>query len=264
MKVGFVQLAPVLRDLQATIRTIEALIPATGPADLLVLPELCNSGYDFRSAKEAWDCSESVKDSVFIRYLESLSAKRHCHIVSGFNERDGDRLYNSAVLVGPDGYIGAYRKLHLFLNEKDLFTPGDIGLPVFDIGLCKIGITICFDWIFPEIWRILALEGADLICHPSNLVIPGLAQRAVPIHALTNRVFVITANRIGTEGELTFTGRSIIADPRGAVLIEASGASEKVGIVDIDIELARDKMMTPRNHLLADRRPEEYRRLLKR
>ncbi len=262
MKIGFVQFAPVLADVAATIRKIDRLGRLYGGADLLVLPELCNSGYNFRSAEQAWAASEEIGDSVFLRYLETLCRQHDFHVVSGFSERDGDHQYNSAVLVGPRGYVGRYRKLHLFMNEKDYFQPGDAGLPVFDIGLCRVGMLVCFDWIFPEAWRVLALQGADVICHPSNLVLPGLAQRAVPIHALTNRVYVVTANRIGSEGELAFTGLSTIADPRGELLLQASPSEEEVGLVDIDIGLARDKQITSRNHLFADRRPLEYSRLL--
>jgi predicted amidohydrolase len=162
------------------------------------------------------------------------------------------------VLVGPQGYVGRYRKLHLFMNEKDFFQPGNAGLPVFDIGLCKVGMLVCFDWLFPEVWRILALKGADVICHPSNLVLPRLAQQAVPIHALVNRVYVVTANRIGSEGKLTFTGMSTIADPRGEVLSQASSADQELCVVEVDPELAKGKAITPRNNVLADRRPEEY------
>mgnify|MGYP001152469718 CR=1 FL=1 len=136
--------------------------------------------------------------------------------------------------------------------------PGDAGLPVFDIGLCRVGILVCFDWIFPEAWRVLALKGADVVCHPSNLVLPGLAQRGVPIHALMNRLYVVTANRVGTEGDLTYTGRSLVADPLGDVPVEASPAGEEVGVAEIDVSLARNKRVTPRNDVLADRRPEEY------
>ncbi|MCK4302367.1 MAG: carbon-nitrogen hydrolase [candidate division Zixibacteria bacterium] len=258
MRIGFVQLAPYLGDMQATMHRIDALMADADGADLLVLPELCNSGYNFESREQAWETSEELGSSVFMRYLEAKCRQHGMHIVSGINERDGDRLYNTAVLVGPDGCLGKYRKLHLFLNEKDYFTPGDLGLPVFDIGPCKIGLVICFDWLFPEAWRVLALKGADIICHPSNLVIPGLAQKAIPIHSVINRVFVITANRVGTEGALTFTGLSTIADPRSDVLVQASATEEAVRTVDIDISLARDKMITPRNHALNDRRPEEY------
>ena len=262
MKVGFIQFAPVLGDVQATIRKIDRFISLAETADLLVLPELCNSGYNFESHQQAWDTSEEVKDSIFVRYLESLCREHNLYVVSGFNERDNDRLYNTAVLIGPNGYIGKYRKLHLFVNEKDYFTPGNAGLPVFDIGLCKLGMLICFDWIFPEVWRILALKGADVICHPSNLVIPGLAQKAIPVHALTNRVYVITANRIGTEGDLSFSGLSTIADPKGDILAQASRSDEEIKTVDIDVALARDKMITPRNDIFADRRPKEYMSLI--
>ncbi len=258
MKIGFVQFAPVLGDVESTIRKLDRLIGSDVVADIWVLPELCNSGYNFSSRRQARETSEEVADSVFIRYLESVCAQRGCHIVSGFNERDRDTLYNSAVLVGPDGYMGKYRKLHLFFNEKDYFEPGDVGLPVFDIGLCKLGILVCFDWIFPEAWRVLALKGADVICHPSNLVLPELAQRAVPIHALTNRVYVVTANRIGVEGNLAFTGLSTIANPQGNVLVQASQVEEEVGIVDVDVGLARNKWVTSRNDIFADRRPDDY------
>lgn len=261
MKIGFMQFAPMLGDVDATLATIDRLMPQARGADLLVLPELCNSGYHFQSAEQAWDTSEEVPAGRFVRHLEDLCQQYGVHLVSGLNERDGDRLYNSAVLVGPQGYVGRYRKLHLFLNEKDYFQPGDAGLPVFDIGSCKVGMLVCFDWIFPEAWRVLMLRGADVICHPSNLVLPGLAQRAVPIHALVNRLFTVTANRVGSERDLTFTGLSTIANPKGEVLAQASATGEEVVIVDVDMAEARDKQITARNHLRMDRRPEEYRAL---
>jgi predicted amidohydrolase len=121
---------------------------------------------------------------------------------------------------------------------------------------------VCFDWLFPEAWRALALKGADLICHPSNLVLPGLAQQAIPIRALSNRIYVVTANRIGTERNLTFTGLSTIADPGGKVLLQASSSEESMGLVDVDVEQARDKDITARNNILDDRRPQEYAELV--
>ena len=117
--------------------------------------------------------------------------------------------------------IGKYRKVHLFMNEWDIFEKGNLGFPVFDFGICKIGMLICFDWIFPEVWRILALKGADIICHPSNLVLP-YAQQAVPVHGMINRTFNITANRIGIERGIKFTGESIISDPEGKIIKKAS------------------------------------------
>lgn len=258
MKVGFLQFAPALGDVQATIQRIDRLIRRCETCDILVLPELCNSGYNFQSHEQAWETSEEIENSIFVQYLISKCKEQHVHMVSGFNERENDVLYNSTILIGPEGYIGSYRKLHLFMKEKDYFKPGNKGLPVFDIGLCTIGMLICFDWIFPEVWRILALQGADIICHPSNLVLPGLAQRAIPIYALINRIYIVTANRIGTEEDLTFTGHSIIANPKGDVLIQASRTNEEIGIKRIDIGLAKDKMITERNDVFKDRRPQEY------
>ena len=258
MKVGFVQFAPALGDVQATMAKIERLSARCVGADLLVLPELCNSGYNFGSRKQAWDTSEAIEGSRFLEFLRAVCQRLDCHLVTGFNERAGEHLYNSAVLLNAWGYVGRYRKLHLFLNEKDFFQPGDAGLPVLDIGLCRVAMLVCFDWIFPEAWRALALKGADVVCHPSNLVLPGLAQRAVPVRAVTNRLYVVTANRTGSEGDLTFTGASLIASPQGEVLAQAPAAGEQVEVVEIDVALARDKRITPRNHVFDDRRPEAY------
>jgi predicted amidohydrolase len=264
VKIGFIQFAPVLGDLKTTINRLDPLICAHTGADILVLPELCNSGYNFRSYEQCWAASEEITNSVFLRYLESLCSEEKLYIVSGFNERDGDKLFNSSILVGPDGYIGKYRKLHLFMNEKDFFQPGNVGFPVFDIGPCRVGMLVCFDWIFPEAWRILALKGADVIGHPSNLVLPGLAQSAIPTHALVNRIYIVTANRIGVEGKLKFTGLSTIADPKGQVLLQAPEFEDQVGVVDVDITLARDKRVTSRNHVFEDRWPEAYQYLVER
>jgi predicted amidohydrolase len=258
MKVGLVQFAPQLADLDTTLSNLQRLLTQLEPADLIVLPELCNSGYNFESKEQAWSSSETVDDSHFLRFLTDHCRGNNCHIVSGFNERAGDRLYNSALLVGPKGVIGKYRKLHLFMNEKDYFEPGDLGAPLFELNGVRLGMLICFDWLFPEVWRLLALRGADVICHPSNLVIPGNCQRAMPTHALTNRVFTVTANRIGSEGDLNFTGGSIICDTKGKVLLMAPEKEEAAMVVEFDPFDARDKSITAQNDVFADRRPDVY------
>ena len=260
MKIGFLQFQPVLGDADANRRRLRAWGPALAEADLVVLPELCNSGYHFASRDQARSLAEDAERGPFVQLLLELAQQHDVHLVAGVNEWDAEAgcCYNTAVLIGPGGWIGKYRKLHLFMREREFFAPGDAGLPVFDMGIARIGLLICFDWIFPEAWRVLALRGADIICHPSNLVLPGLAQRATPVHAVTNRVYVITANRVGSEGELTFTGLSTIASPRAEVLLQADATSEHLGLVDADIALARDKQVTPMNHVLHDRRPECY------
>ncbi len=261
MRVGFVQLAPILADRDATIAKIDRLLEGVDLPDLLVFPELCNSGYNFTSPRQARQLAETVEDSIFLAYLAEICRRAGCFIVTGINELAGESLYNTAVLLGPDGYIGKYRKLHLFLNEKDIFRPGDLGLPVFDLGFCRLGMLICFDWIFPEAWRVLALQGADIICHPSNLVLPGMAQRGVSVHAMTNRVYIILANRTGAERELSFTGCSMVADPSGDTLAAADDRIEGISATEIDVEKARNKRVTTRNDIFADRRPREYQSL---
>jgi len=126
----------------------------------------------------------------------------------------------------------------------------------------RIGMMICFDWAFPEIARSLALQGADLLCHPSNLVLPGHCQLAMRARCLENGIFAITANRCGEDrrpqGTLRFTGRSQIVGTRGEVLVRAPAATAAVRVAEIDPASSRDKNLTPRNHLLRDRRPEFY------
>lgn len=262
MKIGFLQFAPVLDNLDATLEIIARYENEFRDADLLVLPELCNSGYNFTSPDQAWRSSERVDKSDFVGYLQNLCHRQRLHIATGFNERHGGKLYNSSLLIGPQGVEGKYRKLYLFKNEKDFFAPGDLGLPVFEIEGYKVGMLVCFDWIFPETWRVLALKGAQVICHPSNLVLPGLAQQAVPVHAMMNRIYVVTANRIGTEGDLTFTGLFTIADPTGGIMVQATETEETLKVVDIDPGVANDKRITPRNDIFADRRPGFYKDLL--
>jgi len=255
---GFIQFCPQLGQPETNIKQLSDLLASAGSADLIVIPELANSGYNFESKEQAFELAEETADSPFIRFLEEAAARYKVFIVAGMNEKDGKILYNTAVLICPErGYVNKYRKIHLFMNEKDIFLKGNLGLPVFDIGICKIGILICFDWIFPEVWRILALKGADIICHPSNLVLP-YAQQAVPVHGLINKTFNITANRTGTERDVTFSGQSIISDPRGKTLEKASAGRDEVLITGLDLSLARNKMITPRNHAFNDRFPEEY------
>jgi predicted amidohydrolase len=269
MRIACAQFRPLLGDLPANREQVERLAAEAAGADLLVLPELASSGYAFLSREEARAAAEPARDGPFARLLVDLARRHRMYLVAGLCERDGARLFNSAILAGPDGIRGLYRKAHLFWDEKDIFAPGDTGLPVFDLAAgdlgpdrgdwtCRAGILICFDWQFPEAWRVLALRGADLVCHPSNLVLPGLAQRAVPLHAMMNRVFVALANRYGTERQLTFTGESLLVSPRGEELARAPADADAILTAEIDPALARDKQVTPRNDLLADRRPDLY------
>ena len=119
-----------------------------------------------------------------------MAKEKNAVVVSGINEREGDRLYNASVMVDASGIIAKYRKIHLFMNEKDIFQKGEGDLPVVDIDGCKIGMLICFDYLFPEIWRMTAMKGADIICQPSNLITQN-ALRCTPALALMNKIFIL-------------------------------------------------------------------------
>lgn len=258
MKLACIQFTPAFLDRDETIRRLDPWLKQAAGADLVVLPELCNSGYNFGSRDEAFACAERADDGPFLAHLVRRCSELGCEMVSGFCERAGDDLYNSAALVSAGGLEGLYRKLHLFMNEPDFFVPGDLGLPVFDRPYARVGLQICFDWWFPEPWRVLALAGAEIVAHPANFVLPGKAQRAIPVHAMLNRIFVANANRLGTEGNLTFTGGSLIAGVDGELLAEAPQTEPGVVVTEVDPAAARNKAVTTRNDALADRRPREY------
>ena len=184
-------------------------------------------------------------------------------IVAGYPERAGDALYNAAAIVVNGEPVRSYRKIHLFGFERDCFDPGDRPFPVIEHAGLRVGTMICFDWIFPEAARTLALGGADVIAHPSNLVLPGWCQRAMRIRALENRVYTITANRFGTESRpprptLNFTGASCIVDPDGEVIADASEGAPALLQTTVDLDLTRDKQIPSGNRLLLERRPEFY------
>ena len=262
MLVGFFQFAPVFGDVSHNLdKVVDTLDRAE--ADLIVLPELFASGYQFVSWEEMIMLSESVPDGPTTQRLIDFAKRRRMVIVAGLPERAGSACYNSAVVVGPSGFIGCYRKTHLFFEETQLFTPGDTGFQVWDIGMAKIGTMICFDWYYPEAARTLALNGAEIICHPSNLVLPNCPD-SMPVRCLENRVFAVTCNRTGSEArggkdQLTYIGNSEVVAPRGAILHRAPRDKEELYIVEINPADARNKALTPYNDLLRDRRESLYR-----
>jgi predicted amidohydrolase len=265
MKAGFIQFSPEFGKIDTNIDKALSMINNTN-ADLLVLPELFNTGYLFISRNEARKMAEEIPAGKTTQALLSIAHKKKIHIVAGIAESAGKDLYNSAVLISPKGYVATYRKIHLFNEEKLWFQPGNGCFAVYDIGQCKIGIMICFDWFFPESARILALRGADIICHPSNLVLP-YCQDAMVTRCLENNIYVITANRTGREERndknLSYTGKSQITSPDARILYRADTQNDEIGIVEIDVQMARNKKINDYNDILADRRVEYYQDLVK-
>ncbi|MBN2619617.1 acyltransferase [candidate division WOR-3 bacterium] len=259
MKVGFLQFDPVFGEKQENLDRTTALL-ADHAADIIVLPELFATGYTFLSPEELSALAEPAGSGPTYEHMYALSRTTKCCYSYGFAERDGDRIYNSAALVGPPGLIGIYRKNHLFFEEKLLFTPGDMGFPVFTYKSVCIGMLVCYDWIYPEAMRTLALKGAQIILHGANLVMP-YCPDAHKTRALENGVFIVMANRTGEEHrggkDYTFIGSSEIVSPRGEILVRVDQQT-CVEVNEIDPDQALDKRMNTCNDLFLDRRQNIY------
>ena len=261
--VSALQMDPRPNEVDKNMLLIERILGEI-KSDILVIPELASTGYFFLSKEELIEQAEAAPNGPFTSWMLRTAAERGMVVVGGFAERDGDRLYNSALVALPDGRWSVYRKAHLFYKEKLLFEPGDSGFFVVEWEGVRIGTMICYDWRFPESARTLALMGADLIVHPSNLVAArALWGPTMQTRAFENKVAIVTANRTGTEtrGEetLTFTGESQIVGYNGAILSRATDVEEGVISAEIAIEETRRKGINPYNDLFSDRRPELYR-----
>lgn len=269
-KIACVQFEPVFGDVDANLAAMEARIRKAHRqgATVIVLPELADTGYVFHDIDEVAALTAPIPDGRSAQHLAALAAKLRLHIVSGLAEREGERFFNSAVLCGPEGYIGKYRKLHLWNREKLFFQPGDLGLPVFDTSIGRIGLAICYDGWFPETFRQLALNGARLVCVPTNWVpMPGQERGVEPmaniLHkaaAHSNAVYIACADRIGVERGQPFIGSSLIVGPRGQPLAgPASYDGEEILIADVSLSDIEDsRRLSERNDVIGDRRPDVY------
>lgn len=259
MKIGYIQTNPIFGKKEQNFNEIIKLT-ANLKADLIVLPELFATGYAFTSKEEAISLAENNNGKTS-QFLIKVAMDTGAVVVGGFAEKKGEKIYNSAMIVSDKGVVSTYRKIHLYYKEKLWFSPGDKPLKVYKVKGINIGIMICFDWIFPETTRTLALLGADIIAHPSNLVMP-YCQKAMVTRCLENRVYAITANRIGQEirgkDDFKFTGGSQITSYDGTVLSTAPLDQYFIGFTEIDLNLVRDKKLNDYNDLFGDRRKEFY------
>jgi predicted amidohydrolase len=260
------QLAPVFGDLVGNrVRAAEAIVAAArAGAELIVLPELCVTGYAFSDEAEARELGEPAAGPTLARWCE-LAEQHRIVIVGGFCELDGDgRPRNSAAVVDRSGIRCVYRKTHLWDREQLIFLAGPARARLIPTGAGRLGLAICYDAFFPEVMRALALAGADVIAVPMNspLIDPPAQPLALEIvlavaAAHVNSVFVAQADRCGSERQIEWAQASVIADPAGRVLAgPVSGAG--LLLATCDLAAARDKGLGPRNDVLADRRPELY------
>lgn len=260
MRVGFFQFSPIFGNPEKNLDLISENIKKADSLDMLVLPELALTGYTFEDSEEAYSLSEEVEGRL-TGELVRIAGENSVTMAIGFLEREGKHLYNSSVLVDGKGIIGVYRKVHLFREEKAIFKSGNMGFPIFSVGDIKVGLLVCFDWIFPEAMRTLALKGADIILHSANLVLP-YYQKAAIVRAIENRVFIVLANRTGIENRFgtknEFTGESEIVNPEGKVILKVEKDEQGIFSIEINPEKARDKNVTELNNIFEDRKPEFY------
>jgi predicted amidohydrolase len=259
--IAVLQFEPLQKNVDRNIQKIKNLLDGV-KADLIVLPELSNSGYLYETPQELEPFSEEIYgNGRFLNALIEQTRLINGVIIAGYAEKEGEKLYNSAIAVSSEGPLANYRKTHLYDREKILFQPGDSGFSTFKWKGVSIGMMICFDWIFPEACRSLALAGAQIIAHPANLVLP-FCQNAMITRSLENRVFTITANRIGKEklgnSELSFTGASQITDPSGEIRYRGPENTDTIHIMQIDPDEALNKKINSRNDLFQDRHPDLY------
>jgi predicted amidohydrolase len=264
-RVAVVQCQPIWNNKAANISLLkELLLPVV--ADVIVLPELALTGYSFLTAEEALATADDAATAA--AYLQPFANDKNAVVVMGFAEKHNGKVYNSAIVVLPHQPFVVYRKTHLFYKEKVVFTEGDTGFitlkhPAID---CYIGIMVCYDWRFPESARTLALQGADIIVVPANLVTQ-VWETGMKARALENNVYVAVANRYGTEtrtqenGEiqqLSFTGKSVIYGIDGTAITQATANNTAILYATIDIATSRQKNFNEFNNIFLDRRPALY------
>ncbi len=246
-------------------RTAIARAVADG-AQIIVVPELSNSGYVFRSEEEA-RAAAIRSDDPLLHDWAAEAAQGDAVVIGGFCELGTDgQLYNSAALVDGEGVQAVYRKLHLWDEENLWFTPGDVAAPVVPTRHGVVGLAICYDIEFPEVARGLALEGAELIAFPTNWPHDSAPPDGRPIlHSLAaitayfNKVFVAVCDRSGTERGCEFEGGSVIAGPDGGLRAgPAADRGESILYADCDLDETREKRTGERNDAFADRRPGLY------
>jgi predicted amidohydrolase len=259
MRIGFLQLRPKFGAVKKNVKKAVILLSRVSDATI-VLPELFNTGYLFRNQGELASLAESVRGGYTVGEMKRIAKRQRLNIVFGMAQKYKGKYYNSAVFVSPSGRLDVYQKVHLFDREKLFFTRGK-SLKVVSTEDAKLGLLVCFDWMFPEASRVLTLRGAQVLCHPSNLILP-YAQGAMRTRCIENGVYAVTANRIGTERRgtinLSFTGGSQIVGPKGDVLVSAGDRSESLKVIDINIGEANNKNVTPNNNIIDDRVPAVY------
>jgi predicted amidohydrolase len=266
MRISCLQYAPDYRDIAANLARADRML-AESESDIAVLPELAWTGYFFRTEEELAGLGQAV-DGLLATSIADLARTHSTAIVTGFLEEADGVYYNSALAFDHRGILaGHYRKVHRFYLETQIFEQGDLGFPVFDLKtpscIARTGMLVCYDWRFPEAARALAVQGAEFIAMPSNIVTTtGMLELTLRTRAFENKVVLAFADRVGTDKNgadtLTFQGRSSIINFNGDILAAGSQTGQEVVSSVVDLTRTRDKRINEFNDILEDRSPFHY------
>lgn len=266
--IACVQMDVVHGDIDKNLAKATAMIrtAADHGAELIVLPETFSTDCNFSSRAEVFSLSEPVPDGKTTKALMALAKEKNIYITGSMVENDRGKLYNTAILVGPEGFIGKYRKLHLCEEEVFWFEPGDLGIPVFYTPFGRIALLICLDGYYPETYRICALQKADIVCIPTNWMQPPqltggirtMGPTLTMANALSNYMFVAACNRVGESDGQVFPGQSLLANQWGVPLAGPAGDQEEIIYATVDVIDTRIRYINATNSRLGNRRTDIY------
>lgn len=272
LRIAVCQLPLDIEDVQENIALANAAIhdaSALG-AKLVVLPELTNSGYVFRTLAEL-DERATTLDGAIIKEWASLAKKLELVLVAGLAIKDKGKFFNCSVIIDSSGLRGWYKKVHLWNDEVDFFTPGETEPLVVDTAIGRVATMVCYDVEFPEWVRLTMLSEATILALPTNWPDTGLPTEPTPLEAVrvqaaasTNKIIIAAADRTRVERGVTWSSASIIADSDGVIRTIADRSKiNQLQILVADVEVPTDRKISPRNDVRSDRRPDLYREILK-
>jgi len=259
VQVAGIQFTRKFRDVEFNVDRGEELVrkAAADGSKIIALPELFSTGYlpgviedinvDDVNIKSLWDLAEQIPDGPTMKRMIALAAELDVYLIAPIWEVDADfhTYYNTAAVIGPQGLMGRYRKRHIpsipGMVERHYFTPGNIPYPVFDSPYGKFGVVICFDRHFPEVFRILALKGAEMVFVVNNTPTAFSNKNWIPeihVNAVANSIFIVQINVCGQEEQLNWFGGSLIMGPKADILAQL-GSEEGIVSHTLDLDLIR-------------------------
>ena len=261
LRIAVGQMEPIINDAEGNMARLGTILDSgrDQDVDVLLLTGRINSGYAFKSKKEVRDLTEEIPTGPFSKELARWSKKGGL-VAAGLCEKTTEGYYDSAALFTKGKHVVTYRKIHLYDNDVDWFLPGQEEPPILEYRGYRFGVTLGYDWAFPELTRTLVLRGIQVLLHMTNLLL-NYTPRAMISRSIENRIFVAVASRVGEERGYKFIGGSQVTDPRGHVLLKTDNSTKGLFWVDINPAVADNKALSKRSDLIKDRRPQFYRNL---